>query len=167
MAAKVFFVLLVLVGVVFYFTLFAGAQRNDSDALPPSDDARQKYAEDHPPPPWISGMIGSLSPKLKLPKGEFRFGPAELVVDLPASDSRFRNATLRVIEGCRAPTDCSNIVIRYHSKGGEGRDLKLDEQSWRPYKDKPDQASLVVLQAGGTLTLQCIQMVSCTAELVE
>ena len=171
MAAKVFFVLLVLVAVAFFLTMRVGAKRHEQ-RLPDGDDQRTSYVESNPPPSWIASLIGPLSPKLELPRKTFQFGTADLgpmtpglVVEVPEGKPQFRNATLHVITGCRAATDCSNVVIRYQSKNGEGHDLKLDKQAWRPSKDKPDQASFVVLQHGGTVQMSCPQTPRCTAEL--
>jgi hypothetical protein len=166
MAVKLFIVLLVLIGVAFFFTMSVGARRNNTSPLPDSDSDRTSYAQDHPPPAWIANLIGPLSPKLSLPEKEFRFAGANYVeVKVDAAKPRFRNATFRVLSGCRTPSDCKNVEILYQSNDGEGADLKLNEQAWQPSKDKPPVASLVVLQKGGTLRFRCNIAPSCTAEL--
>ena len=165
MAAKLFFALLVLVAVVFFFTIRMGSRRNDSQSLPESEDERTSYAQKNPPPAWIGNLIGPLSPKLSLPQKEFHFTATDLVVDVPAAGPRFRNASLQVTSGCMAPTSCSNVVILYQIKDGEGQDLKLDTQSWKPSADKPSQASLVILQSGGTIRMRCLQAPACTVKL--
>jgi hypothetical protein len=162
MAAKLFFVFLILVAVVFFFTMWAGAP-NGSQSPRGGNEAND--IQNNPWTARIGNMLGSLSPKLDLPQKEFHFGAIDLMVKVPEAKTRFRNATLQVTSGCVAPANCSNVAIRYESKPGEGEDLKLNKQSWTPSKDKPNQASLVILQSGGTIHMQCLQVPACIAKL--
>ena len=166
MGAKLFFLLLVLIAVAFFFTMAVGAGHNNSQDPPPASgsSAQQDYVMKNPPPPWIGNMIGFLSPKLSLPQKEFRFGAVPIMVDVPAGSTRYRNATIRVTTGC-TPVDCS-VNIAYQSKNDEGKDMNLDQQTWTPSsKDKPDQASLVIMESGGTLTFSCTSAPQCIAVL--
>ena len=182
MAAKLFFVLLVVVAVAFFWTMWMGAGRNDSQKLPASDNKQKEdnerttYAQNNPPPAWIGNLIGPFSPKLSMPQREFHITAAGLVVEVPgvpAGKPQFRNASLQVTSLCLPPVKepegdhyCPNVAISYESKDEEGKNLKLNSQGWKPTHDHPNQASLVILSKGGTIRMRCsppIGSLSCTA----
>ena len=160
-------VVLILIAALFVVVLILGAHQNSSQQTPRDPGS---YA----PPAWLSGMgqlVAPFSPKLKLGRNAFVFGPSPTSESVPSSRDEFRTATFRVTQGCRsvpqrsAKPDCSNIEIVYRSEGGEGHDLKLDLQNWKAKRDDPTRGSLVILKGGGKLTFRCVGMPSCTVVL--
>ena len=165
MGAKTVFILLTVVAVLFFVMLGFGARRNNSQALPSGDEDRKEFAAKNPPPQWIGSLMGPFIPKLTLKNDTFRFGALPTAETLPEGKSQFRRATLAVTAGCLSESNCSNVTIEYRSTDGEGQNLGLASQPWQPDKDHPKEASLVILQKGGTLTFRCLVIPACTAVL--
>jgi hypothetical protein len=166
MATKLFFVLLVLLGIAFFVTMRLGAKRNDDPALPQTNEDRAAYTQSHTPPKFISNLIARISPRLDLPQKEFIFSETALTIYVPPGTAEFRNATFEVTLGCQTPTDCSNVAVRYDAKGNQGEELNLEAQ---PPKDstpgRSGKRSIAILSRGGSLTFKCTGAPSCIARL--
>jgi hypothetical protein len=142
--------------------------KQNSDSKTKQSDAAIAAAANYQPSAWVTklgGLLAPLSPKLKLSQTSFTFGALPVKISIPAADQKFRNATFRVVEGCRTvPTkvdycpspirvDCLAVSICY-SSGGKGHN-GLDDQPWRGKCDDPAVGSLVILENGGSLTFKC------------
>jgi len=166
MKLKLMVVLLIVLAAGFVFASIYGSRNNSAAPLPPDQDGRIAWMKQHQPPAFIAGLIGRFSPKLVLPGNQttITFTGIPIAISLPsATNTRFRTAKIRITSGC-VDSSCSNVQINYESVGGEGSDMKLAKQAWTP-SNQPDEASLVILSQGGTLTLKCQLAPSCVAQL--
>lgn len=160
--------ILILLAVIFVVIMVTSARQSSNQQTPDPNT--------YDPPPWanaIGSLLSPFRPKLKLGRNTFTFGFLPKSERVPPANDKFRSATFHVTQGCRsipqagggAIQDCSSVVIDYQSTDGEGQNLKLDHQVWKPKHDDPARGSLVILKGEGTLTFRCLGMPSCTVVL--
>lgn len=161
---KVVIIVLVLVGVLFIIFVARGALRNDPK---PSGDPKTA-AKEQKPPGWtktISGLFGSLQPKLELKQKSYSANTEELV---KADDKQpFRTVKFHLVSGAAKIEYKDDTPVQ--SK--DLKDLKDQEcplpADFDPKHPDADRSrcSIVALKKGGKLTFACQGNSSCRVDV--
>jgi hypothetical protein len=151
-------VLLVLVGLAVLFATSVGIGVH-------TGSGGKQDPKNYEPESWtkgIGGLLRPFSPKLVLDRKIFKLGgghSASVTVQVPAADTTLRIGTFVLREGSKA-------TLHYlAAPGASGLEVLRDQKQELPDDKDRRQASLIVLEQGGTLQIECSLEAPCNVEL--
>ncbi|MGG6295134.1 hypothetical protein ACQ4M4_12140 [Leptolyngbya sp. AN02str] len=165
--SKLIVIGLIVIGLLFFVALGFGYGNRNSGAT-----TEREYAEQGQFPNWAVGMadvLAPFSPKVQLETAAvifksgdvLNFAPNRLpgsTFTIPPSDRPFRVATFERQAG--------QFRLEYQDRTDAAERLDLQEQSLEiPTEQGRDRASLVAMQAGGTLQIWCEGAIACQLSL--
>jgi len=155
---RIFIIILVVLGVLFFVGLGIGLNQNDS----------QPDVNNFSPPSWTSSLGDWLSPSLDLTTVQvvegtcleaaqktFALAPhSNCHLQVPAASQQYRKLKLHLVSG-------NSITVNYNSPTDSDPNLSKQDLAW-PGKDPQ---TLLVLSGGGSIVLSCGSGPSCMLQV--
>lgn len=179
--SKIAVVVLILLGLLFFFGVGAGLHFNGQD----EEKARCCEREDCPrkdcSPDWtesLSGLFDSLRPRLDLPPSEqakLARIPAlsSVSLNVPAAESSLLSPPLRMATFRRSAGLVQIVFVPAHPekipdsmrKLRDPQKLSLPRTEKRKENDDLQQGSVAIVETGGVLNVACLSNTPCQLEL--